>query len=289
MTKPEDEQDRDEMEQERAEPIVEDDDKPVEKERDDVVELLKAMAIAAVIALFIRSFMFEPFNIPSGSMYPTLLVGDYLFVKKWSYGYSTYSFPLDAIPIDGRALGKPAARGDVAVFRQPMRPGVDYIKRIIGLPGDTVQVKEGRVYLNGEALRREYKGAVNFNENGSFSVFQKYVETLPGGKQHAIFEISDNEALDNTYAFVVPEDHYFVMGDNRDQSLDSRVPREVGFVPARNLIGPAVTIFFSTEGIGDRCVKEGVLAAIKAVGCKLVEYVGAIRYSRIFRSVSTVE
>ena len=288
MGKP-DEQDKAEMEHEQAERLTEEEDQPVEKERDDVVELLKAMAIAAVIALFIRSFMFEPFNIPSGSMYPTLLVGDYLFVKKWSYGYSTYSFPLDAVPIDGRVLDKPAARGDVIVFRQPLKPGIDYIKRVIGLPGDTVQVKEGRVILNGKMLQREYKGAVNFNENGSFSVFQKYVETLPDGARHEIFEISDNEALDDTYEFTVPEDHYFVMGDNRDQSLDSRVPRELGFVPERNLIGPAVTIFFSTEGIGDKCVKEGVLAALKAVGCKMFEHAKAIRYSRIFRSVSTVE
>lgn len=284
-----DEQDKDEMEQEQAGRMAEDDDQPVEKERDDVVELLKAMAIAAVIALFIRSFMFEPFNIPSGSMYPTLLVGDYLFVKKWTYGYSTYSFPLDAVPIEGRWLGKPAERGDVAVFRQPMKPGVDYIKRIIGLPGDTVQVVNGRVHINGEVLPRDYKGAVNFDERGVFSVFQKYVETLPNGVKHEIFEISDHEVLDNTEEFTVPEGNYFVMGDNRDQSLDSRVPREVGFVPERNLIGPAVTLFFSTEGIGDKCVKEGVFAALKSVGCKLVEHLGAIRYSRIFRSVNAIE
>lgn len=285
----EEEQESGEMDQEQAEQAQE---KPEEarpeKERDEAVELLKAMAIAAVIALLIRSFLFEPFNIPSGSMYPTLLVGDYLFVKKWEYGYSAYSFPLDAIPIRGRWMGKEPKRGDVAVFRQPLRPGVDYIKRIVGLPGDRVQVKEGRLYINGEIVLREPLGPENFNDEGNFRVYQKYIETLPGGVKHYIFEVSDNEALDNTPEFVVPQEHYFAMGDNRDQSLDSRVPLELGFVPAENLIGPAAFLFFSTEGIGDRCVKDGIFAAFKATGCKFVEYAKAVRYGRIFKSVNAL-
>jgi signal peptidase I len=283
-------QDKDQMEQENADGIAAPADAAAQKpkEKDDAVELLKAMAFAAAIALIIRSFLFEPFNIPSGSMFPSLLVGDYLFVKKWTYGYSQYSFPLDAIPVNGRIMAGTPQRGDVAVFRQPKREGVDYIKRIIGLPGDKIQVTEGRLYINGTMVPRQNEGTETYETEGRPFQFTRYIETLPNGVKHYIYEITDHESLDNTPEFTVPEGHYFAMGDNRDQSLDSRVEQELGPVPAKNLIGPASFIFFSTEGIGDKCVYTGVFAAIQSTGCKAVEYVKAIRYGRIFKSVNSL-
>ena len=257
------------------------------KEKDDTIELLKAMAFAAIIALVIRSLLFEPFNIPSGSMFPTLLVGDYLFVEKWSYGYSMYSFPLDAIPFTGRIMAQPVTRGDVVVFRQPKKVGVDYIKRIIGLPGDTIQVREGRLYINGELVKRELQGTESLAEEGETHIFHKYIETLPNGVKHFIYEISDDEPLpDHTGVYKVPEGHYFAMGDNRDQSLDSRFQADVGYVPAENIIGKAQVIFFSEETPEDDCQREGVFGAIRSVGCKVIEWPQDVRYSRIFRSVS---
>lgn len=261
------------------------------KEKDDATELLKAMAVAAVIALAIRSFLFEPFNIPSSSMFPNLLVGDYLFVKKWSYGYSRYSFPLDLIPFQGRIMASDAKRGDVIVFRQPKKVGIDYIKRLIGMPGDKIQVKEGRLYINGDIVQRDLVGNETYPDEEGPRIFTKYIETLPpvkeGGEpiKHYIYELSDNDSLDNTPEFTVPPGHYFMMGDNRDRSLDSRVPHELGYVPADNLIGPASFIFFSTEGIGEKCEYDGTLAAIKSTFCRIYEYPKAVRYSRLFRRV----
>ncbi len=263
----------------------------IERDNDDVIDLIKAMAVAAVIALTIRSFLFEPFNIPSGSMFPTLLVGDYLFVEKYSYGYSSYSFPLDMVPIDGRIMERKVTRGDVAVFRQPKRVHIDYIKRIVGLPGDTIQVRQGILYINGNPVTREYVGVEDMSEGNAINVYQKYIETLPGddgkpGRQHYIYELNDDEINDNTEIFTVPEGNYFAMGDNRDSSLDSRVQDQVGFVPAKNLVGRAGFIFFSTEGLGDKCDFEGSLAGLKKVGCWLVEVPKSVRYSRIFKGVN---
>ena len=146
---------------------------PAPKDSDDVSDLLKAMFVAAAIALTIRSLLFEPFNIPSGSMFPTLQVGDYLFVEKYSYGYSKYSFPLDLAPIEGRIFEKSPKRGDIAVFRQPKRVHIDYIKRIIGLPGDTIQMREGVLYINGQAVPREYQGVEDMPEGNAINVYQK--------------------------------------------------------------------------------------------------------------------
>ena len=233
----------------------------------------------------IRCFLFEPFNIPSGSMLPTLLVGDYLFVEKYSYGYSKYSFPLDAAPITGRVAESTPKRGDVVVFRKPTNTDIDYIKRIIGLPGDTIQMKEGRLYINGKIVQRDLVGTDPNEEEGTSFIVQKYTETLPNGVKHSIYEKSDNASLDNTEEFLVPEGHYFAMGDNRDSSLDSRTP-EVRYVPAENLIGRASFLFFSTEGVGDKCDRDGMFGAIKSVGCRLMEWPGAVRYGRIFSRVS---
>jgi len=256
-----------------------------EKEKDDFVELLKAMVFAAVIALGIRTFLFEPFNIPSASMYPSLLIGDYLFVEKYAYGYSRYSFPLGLVRFDGRVMEDRPKTGDVIVFRKPTDTSVDYIKRLIGLPGDTVQMKEGRLYINDEMVKREWLGTEQRNDGYNNNLYQKYRETLPNGVEHIIYELSDNDNYDNTPKYVVPEGHYFMMGDNRDGSLDSRAQGEVGFVPAENLVGRAAWIFYSTDGIGDKCDRDGVFGAMKSVGCKFIEWPKAVRYSRMFRRV----
>jgi signal peptidase I len=258
------------------------------KEPDDIVELVKAMLVAAVIALTVRTFAFEPFNIPSGSMLPSLLVGDYLFVEKYSYGYSRYSFPFDLATFEGRFMERKPQRGDVAVFRQPKKPHIDYIKRLIGLPGDTIQVKDGILHINGEPVRREFKGTENYRDDTMYNVYNRYIETLPNGVQHYIYELSDYEHYDNTPEYKVPEGFYFAMGDNRDSSLDSRAQEQVGFVPADNLVGRALFLFFSTEGTGATCEREGFLAAVRRAGCKLVEWPQAIRYSRILKRVHSL-
>lgn len=212
----------------------------------EVVELAKTVAYALLIAVTVRTFAYEPFNIPSGSMIPTLLVGDYLFVSKLSYGYSQYSFPFGAIPFEGRVFEDRPERGDVAVFRQPTNTDVDYIKRIIGLPGDRIQMKLGVLHINGEPVQR--KRAEDFvTDTGA--VVRQYIEVLPNGREHRIIEVmGDSGSADNTQEYVVPAGHYFAMGDNRDRSQDSRFLRDVGYVPAENLIGRAEFLFFS---IGD--------------------------------------
>lgn len=260
-----------------------------EKEGEEFVELLKAMLAAAVIALLIRSFLFEPFNIPSGSMFPTLKVGDYLFVEKYSYGYSKYSFPLDLGGFDGRVWESPVERGDIAVFRQPKKVHIDYIKRIIGLPGDRIQVRGGLLHINGEPVTRELVGTEEMKDAENFMLYNKYIETLPNGVKHFVYEISDVERLDDTEEFIVPEEHYFAMGDNRDSSMDSRVEDQVGYVPAENMIGRASFIFFSTEGTGTTCDRDGSFAAVKSLGCKLIEWPQVIRYSRFFRRVNVFQ
>lgn len=259
---------------------------PEEKDEESILELFKAMAVAALIALIIRSFAFEPFNIPSGSLLPTLQIGDYLFVEKYAYGYSKYSFPFGIINFQGRIFEDIPARGDIAVFRQPKKTGVDYIKRIVGLPGDKIQVRGGVLHVNGKAVMRDMRGNENVADNGRSSLYTRYIETLPNGVQHYIYELSDDERLDDTEVFEVKPGYYFVMGDNRDSSLDSRAQSEVGFVPAENLIGRAWFIFFSTEGVAGKCDRQGGFALARSFGCKLVEWPKAIRFSRIFKNVN---
>lgn len=207
-------------------------------------ELLKTIVFALVIAISVRSVLFEPFNIPSGSMKPNLIVGDYLFVTKYSYGLSRYSFPFGLAPIEGRIGGDVPRRGDVAVFKLPSNNSTDYIKRIIGLPGDTIQVRRGRLYINGDMVRREKLDVV---QEGDISL-TRYRETLPNGTFYDIYEAGDAGPLDNTQLYEVPEGHYFMMGDNRDNSQDSRVTMLVGPVPLENMVGPARRIFLSTTG-----------------------------------------
>ena len=208
-------------------------------------EFIKTIVIAGALALGFRSLLFEPFNIPSGSMIPTLLVGDYLFVSKYSYGYSRYSFPFGMAPFDGRIFETPPERGDVAVFRQPQNESVAFIKRIVGLPGDRIQVTDGVLRINDVAVNRVRKGFATASDGYNVIRFAVYQETLPNGKSYLIQERSDDDdVLDNTNVFLVPEGHYFMMGDNRDNSRDSRTS-SVGLVPAENLVGRAERLFFS--------------------------------------------
>jgi signal peptidase I len=220
------------------------------KKKGGIGETVKVIIEALLIALVFRTFLFHPFNIPSGSMVPTLLIGDYLFVSKFSYGYSRYSFPIDLSFIDGRIWAGEPERGDVVVFRPPREPETDYIKRVIGLPGDRIQVRDGVLYINDVAVEREpageWEGAGRF---GSETAIQAYRETLPNGVSYLTLDETANGVGDNTRVYEVPPDHYFLMGDNRDNSQDSRfLEGPVGFVPSENLVGRAEIIFFSVEG-----------------------------------------
>ncbi len=221
-----------------------------EKKKESVFDTIKTIIYAVLIAMLIRSLYFEPFRIPSGSMYPTLEVGDYLFVSKYTYGYSKHSFPFSLAPIKGRIWKGEPKRGDIVVFKYPKDNRTDFIKRVIGLPGDTIQVSRGRLYVNGEIVEREFVGEYILKEYVVRpETYQEYIETLPGGMKHRVLEMSDFEnKVDNTQKLTVPEGHYFVMGDNRDRSDDSRV--HVGFVPEENLVGKARFLFFSHNDKG---------------------------------------
>ena len=231
---------------------------------DNVTTMIFALLIAGVF----RTLFFQPFWIPSGSMKQNLLIGDFLFVNKMAYGYSQYSCPFGLCPISGRIFGSDPARGDIAVFRHPGN-GSDYIKRVIGLPGDTVQVRDGALVLNGTPVPRAPAGTFSeiYDRQGGSGQFprcenapvgqggeclkSRAVETLPNGRSYPVLNITDTGAADDTPVFTVPEGHFFFMGDNRDNSLDSRMPRSVGgvgMVPFDHLIGRARHVLFSAEG-----------------------------------------
>ena len=213
-------------------------------------ETTRVIIHALIIALVIRTFLFQPFSIPSGSMKATLLVGDYLFVSKYSYGYSKYSLQLPLLPpvplYAGRLPGSfLPERGDVVVFRLPKDPSVDYIKRVIGLPGDRIQVIDGVVNINGVPVKRERAPDFVETEEGTRDQpVKRWKETLPNGVSYYSLDLVDNGFADNTEVYTVKPDHYFMMGDNRDNSTDSRFS-QVGMVPFENLIGRAQIIFFS--------------------------------------------
>ena len=229
-------------------------------------ETIRTVVYAVLIALVVRTFAIEPFNIPSGSMIPTLLVGDYLFVSKYSYGYSKHSFPFSMGMFPGRVFGSPPERGDVAVFKYPGDQGqgvtrTDYIKRIVGMPGDRIQVTNGALYINGTAVPRLRIGDYVRGTNGHYQKGTLYSEQLPNGRRYTVLEYNDNGLSDNTPEFLVPAGSYFVMGDNRDDSLDSRTRLmlrdfsgstrdrdQLGwYVPSENLVGRAEFIFFSHD------------------------------------------
>jgi signal peptidase I len=210
-------------------------------------ESLTAIAYALVIALIVRTFFYQPFHIPSGSMKATLLVGDYLFASKFSYGFSRYSLPFALIPFSGRIFGAEPKRGDVVIFKLPRDGSTDYVKRVIGLPGDEILVRDAIVYINGKALPQVRAGDyVGPEEQGRPK--PRFVETLPNGVTHYVLHWQREAELDNAGPFKVPAHHYFMMGDNRDDSVDSRVSSlryGVGYVPYENLIGRAELVFFS--------------------------------------------
>ncbi len=255
------------------------------KSGDSVWDTIKVVIQALLIAFVVRLFLFQPFNIPSESMVPTLRVGDYLFVNKLSYGYGPYSFNFSAgfrgyeffgiekVPFSGRVLefGKPK-RGDVVVFKLPSDTNIDYIKRLIGLPGDKIQVREGVLYLNGTAVKRErIKDFVATEKNGQ--KIQQYRETLPNGVSYVTHNLWDGTGpgADNTAVYTVPPGNYFMMGDNRDNSSDSRFANGVGYVPYENLVGRATILFFSHTD--------------KASIWKFWQWPSTIRWSRIFSQV----
>ena len=211
-------------------------------------ELLRTVVTAVLIALSIRTFAYEPFNIPSGSMKPTLLVGDYLFVTKMSYGYSRYSFPFSPPLFPGRVLFTEPKRGDVIVFKKPTDTSTDFIKRLIGLPGDKIQVRQGILHINGTAApRRRIDDFKVLDSFGRERGIPQFVETLPNGLEHPILEArGDRGGMDNTRVFEIPEDYYFMLGDNRDNSVDSRDP-SVGMVPRQNLVGWAEVLFWAWD------------------------------------------
>ena len=244
----------------------------VKRKPSTLLENVKTIVYAGLIAIGIRTVAFEPFNIPSGSMIPTLQVGDYLFVSKYSYGYSRFSLPLSPPLFNGRIFGSVPARGDVAVFKLPRDTSTDYIKRIVGLPGDRIQMKGGQLFINGEQVQRQSEGQYTAEGDGPRMLLHLYQETLPGGKKHDILKASDNEALDNTQEYHVPDGYVFAMGDNRDNSQDSRVLNAVGFIPLENLVGRAEFIFFSIDAA--------------APWWEIWEWPLEIRWSRLFSGIS---
>jgi signal peptidase I len=221
----------------------------VKRQEGGIAETVRVIVHALIIAVVIRSFLFQPFNIPSGSMENTLLVGDYLFVSKFSYGYSHYSLPFSLPLFSGRIWSANPQRGDVVVFRLPKDDSIDYIKRVIGLPGDRLQVRDGVVYINDMPVKREAIEPIDETDRfGRTEHVKRWQETLPNGVSYVTLERYPPN-LENTPVFEVPQGHFFMMGDNRDNSSDSRDPSSgVGYVPLENLIGRAQLIFFSTQG-----------------------------------------
>ncbi|EKE09629.1 MAG: hypothetical protein ACD_16C00130G0034 [uncultured bacterium] len=224
-----------------------------EKKKDTLWENIKALIYAVLLAVLIRTLWLQPFHIPSGSMISTLLIGDNIFVSKTAYGYSRYSIPFGAYInyFSGRIWSEEPKRGDVAVFRSVVDPDTDFVKRVIGLPGDRVQMKEGLLYINDVLCPVEPNGeAEAVDDNGQLFKAAQYIETLPNGLKHVIIkQVPFGEGVyDNTPVYHVPSGHFFMMGDNRDGSNDSRAQGVVGYIPLDHFIGHASFIFFSTGG-----------------------------------------
>ena len=217
------------------------------KKKNSYIENLKSIFFAIFIALIIRSFFAEPFNIPSGSMKPNLLVGDFIFVSKWSYGFSKHSLPFSIPIIPKKIFSKMPNRGDVVVFKTPQDNRTDYIKRVIGLPGDKIKIINGEILINNKLIiRKKNEDFIDIDKNGFSKRIRKYQEYFIN-KEIEVLDIMDNGIVDNTPLYIVPKGHFFVMGDNRDNSQDSRFVNIVGYIPIENLVGKAQFIFFSLE------------------------------------------
>jgi signal peptidase I len=198
--------------------------------------------------IVVRIFLFQPFNMPSNSMTPTLLNGDYFFVSKYAYGYTHYSLPFSPRLFSGRIFGSAPERGDVVVFRLPKDDSTDYVKRVVGLPGDRIQMKEGQLYINGTAVAHEpladFAGGDSCGSNDGTKI-KRWRETLPNGASYETLDCVNNGYYDNTSVYTVPAGHFFVLGDNRDNSTDSRVLSAVGYIPLENFVGRVGLIFYS--------------------------------------------
>ncbi len=212
---------------------------------------LKPILLSLCLVLIVRTVVAEPYRVPSPSMVPTLLVGDELIGSKFAYGYGKYSLPIGQLPsFSGRVFDRAPERGDVVVFRLPRDPSTTYVKRLIGLPGDRIQMRGGRLYINDAIVPRRMVGPFADDVGGRSVASTLYVETLPNGREHEIVEISDNDQYDDTPTYTVPPRHYFMMGDNRDNSLDSRIAGAdggVGFVPEENLVARADLLLVSRD------------------------------------------
>ena len=231
---------------------------------------VKSILLAIFIALIIRSFIAEPFNIPSGSMKPNLLVGDFIFVSKWSYGYSRHSLPFSIPIIPNKIFSKIPNRGEVVVFKTPQDNRTDYIKRVIGLPGDKIKIINGQIKINDNLIfRKQEDDFIDINISGSENKIRKYTEYF-FDKEFEVLDIMDNGIVDNTKVFIVPKKYFFVMGDNRDNSQDSRFMTKVGFIPMKNLVGKAQFVFFSLEN---------------SRFFQIWKWPKAIRYERLFKSI----
>ncbi len=240
------------------------------KKRNKFINNFKSIIIAIFIALIIRSFVFEPFNIPSGSMKPNLLVGDFIFVSKWSYGFSKHSLPFSLPLIPNKILSKIPERGDIVVFKTPENNRTDYIKRVIGLPGDEIKISKGSIIINGDKIfRKKIKDFIDNDNNVSSKRVRSYKEFFYD-IEFDVLDLVDNGMADNTQIYKVPNNHFFVLGDNRDNSQDSRFLSSVGFIPFQNLVGKAQFIFFSLEN---------------SRFLELWKWPNSIRFNRIFKKI----
>ena len=232
----------------------------------EIVEMLKTVGAALAIALVLRIFLFQPFTIPSASMEPNLLEGDYIIVSKYSYGYSHHSIPFSPPIFSGRIFEQAPKRGDIVVFKLPRDNHTDYIKRLIGMPGDRVQVRDGVIYINDKPLVRTNEGEVVLDMGGGLGQpATRYRETNPEGRQYVTYDFGGTGDVDDTGVYIVPQGQYFMLGDNRDNSADSRwtPPQGLGFIPAENLVGRADVILWSWAGWRDLFRPERTFSLVR--------------------------